>query len=91
MDERQRDIIVIRVAKCREDLTTAREDWARERYRAAVARAYYAIFHLTGAALLTIGVERAKHFVHDTGSFVSSPITEIYCAIARFHARTFLD
>jgi uncharacterized protein (UPF0332 family) len=28
---------------------------------AAVARAYYAVFHLTGAALLTIRVERSKH------------------------------
>ncbi len=61
MDERQRDIIAIRVAKCHEDLATAREDLSRERYRAAVARAYYAVFHLTSAALLTIGVARAKH------------------------------
>jgi uncharacterized protein (UPF0332 family) len=61
MDEAQRAIIAIRVDKCREDMATAREDMERSRYRAAVARAYYAVFHLTGAALLTIRVERAKH------------------------------
>lgn len=61
MDEAQRAIIAIRVEKCREDMVTAREDMERGRYRAAVARAYYAVFHITGAALLTIGVERAKH------------------------------
>ena len=61
MDDAQRVIIAIRVGKCREDIATAREDLARARYRAAVARAYYAVFHITGAALLTIGVERAKH------------------------------
>jgi uncharacterized protein (UPF0332 family) len=61
MDEAQRAIIAIRVEKCREDIATAREDMERGRYRAAVARAYYAVFHLTGAALLTIRVERSKH------------------------------
>jgi len=61
MDEAQRTIIAIRVDKCREDMMTAREDMERNRYRAAVARAYYAVFHIAGAALLTIGIERAKH------------------------------
>jgi uncharacterized protein (UPF0332 family) len=61
MDKAQRVIIAIRVDKCHEDIATAREDMERGRYRAAVARAYYAIFHITGAALLTVGVERAKH------------------------------
>jgi uncharacterized protein (UPF0332 family) len=61
MDEAQRAIVAIRVEKCREDMATAREDMERGRYRAAVARAYYAIFHITGAALLTVGIERAKH------------------------------
>jgi hypothetical protein len=38
MDEAQRTIIAIRVDQCREDMTTAREDMERNRYRAAVAR-----------------------------------------------------
>jgi len=61
MDEAQQAIIAIRVDKCHEDMATAREDMERGRYRAAVARAYYAVFHIAGAALLTIGVERVKH------------------------------
>lgn len=61
MDEAQRAIIAVRLDKCREDLATAREDMERGRYRAGVARAYYAVFHIAGAALLTLGVERAKH------------------------------
>ncbi|PKO21175.1 MAG: hypothetical protein CVU38_16140 [Chloroflexi bacterium HGW-Chloroflexi-1] len=61
MDEAQRAIVAVRVSKCREDMATAREDFERGRFRAAVARSYYAMFHITGAALLTIEVERAKH------------------------------
>jgi len=61
MDPAQRAIIAIRVEKCREDIATAREDLERGRYRAAVVRAYYAVFHIASAALLTISVERAKH------------------------------
>jgi len=61
MDEAQRAIIAVRLDKCHEDLATAREDMERGRYRAGVARAYYAVFHIAGAALLTLGVERAKH------------------------------
>lgn len=61
MDQAQRVIIAIRVEKCQEDIATAREDLERGRHRAAVARAYYAVFHIASAALLTIGIERAKH------------------------------
>jgi uncharacterized protein (UPF0332 family) len=54
MDDVQRVIIAIRVDKAREDMATAREDLARGRFQSAIARAYYAVFHITGAALLTI-------------------------------------
>ena len=72
MDESQRSIITVRIEKCREDIITAREDMERRRYRAAAARAYYAAFHIAGAALLSIGVERSKH------SGVEAAFTEFF-------------
>lgn len=61
MDEETRVLIGIRLDRAREDIETAKELLNLERYRAAVNRAYYAIFGLTTALLLTQKVERSKH------------------------------
>jgi len=62
MDEETRRIIVgVRLEKCREDLQAARELLKLGFLRAAVNRAYYGVFHITSAALLTLDIERSKH------------------------------
>lgn len=61
MDEQTRVLIEIRVDRAREDMETARELVDLGRYRAAVNRAYYAIFGITTALLLTEKIERSKH------------------------------
>jgi uncharacterized protein (UPF0332 family) len=45
----------------REELDTARENIAHERFRAAVSRAYYAVFYMASAALFSQSVVRGKH------------------------------
>jgi len=42
-------------------LTRARDDLQHSHRRGAVNRAYYAIFHVASAALLWLGIERARH------------------------------
>lgn len=92
MDDAQRAIIAVRLDKCREDMATAREDMERGRCRAAVARAYYAVFHITNAALLSLGIERAKHSGVESafGEFLVKPglveqeYIEIYRRSRRF-------
>ena len=76
MDEQTRVLIEIRVDRAREDMETARELVDLGRYRAAVNRAYYAIFGITTALLLTEKIERSKH----TGveSALIQHFTEIY-------------
>jgi len=61
MDEKTRVLIKVRLDRSQEDIDTARELLDLGRYRAAVNRAYYAIFGLTTALLLTKRVERSKH------------------------------
>ncbi|MDZ7696704.1 MAG: HEPN domain-containing protein [Deltaproteobacteria bacterium] len=61
MDEQTRVLIEIRLDRAREDMETARELVDLGRYRAAVNRAYYAIFGITTALLLTEKIERSKH------------------------------
>jgi uncharacterized protein (UPF0332 family) len=62
MDEETRRIIVgVRLEKCKEDLQAARELLKLGFLRAAVNRAYYGVFHITSAALLTLDIERSKH------------------------------
>jgi uncharacterized protein (UPF0332 family) len=62
MDEETRRIIVgVRLEKCKEDLKAARELLKLGFLRAAVNRAYYGVFHITSAALLTLDIERSKH------------------------------
>lgn len=62
MDEETRRIIVrVRLEKCKEDLQAAHELLKLGFLRAAVNRAYYGVFHITSAALLTLDIERSKH------------------------------
>ena len=62
MDEETRRIIIgVRLEKCKEDLQAARDLLRLGFLRAAVNRAYYGVFHITSAALLTLDIERSKH------------------------------
>ena len=61
MDEHVRVLIQVRLEKCWEDLHSARLLLDNGLYRAAVNRAYYAVFHIATAALLTLDVTRRKH------------------------------
>lgn len=61
MDEETRVLVKVRLENSREDLETAKELLNLKRYRAAVNRAYYAIFGITNATLLTKKIERSKH------------------------------
>ena len=61
MDEHIRTYARLRLDHAREELETARENIARGRFRAAVSRAYYAVFYMASAALFSQSVQRAKH------------------------------
>lgn len=61
MDANTRELVKVRLDRAKEDILTAEELLALKRYRAAVNRAYYALFGLTTAALLTKKIERSKH------------------------------
>jgi uncharacterized protein (UPF0332 family) len=61
MDEETGVLVRIRVDRSLEDIETAKELLSLGRYRAAVNRAYYAIFSITTALLLTEKIERSKH------------------------------
>ena len=54
-------IIRLRLTKAREDLLVAQEILQSGHWRAAVNRAYYAVFHIASAALLWHDTERRKH------------------------------
>ncbi|GFP21446.1 hypothetical protein HKBW3S43_01062 [Candidatus Hakubella thermalkaliphila] len=54
MDEEIRTLVEIRLESAQEDIETAKELLNLKRYRAAVNRAYYAIFSITNAVLLTL-------------------------------------
>ncbi len=61
MEEATRILVNVRVESADEDLETAKELLKLNRYRAAVNRAYYAIFSTTNAVLLSKQIERSKH------------------------------
>ena len=61
MEEGTKILINVRVESADEDLETAKELLKLKRYRAAVNRAYYAIFSTTNAVLLSKQIERSKH------------------------------
>ena len=80
MEEATKILITVRLESADEDLDTARELLRLDRYRAAVNRAYYAIFSTTTAVLLTKQIERSRHsgvesaFIQD---FIKTGIFEI--------------
>ena len=61
MEEHIRAYAQLRLGHAREELETARENIAHGRFRAAVSRAYYAVFYIASAALFSQSVQRAKH------------------------------
>ncbi len=61
MEEATKILINVRVESADEDLETAKELLKLKRHRAAVNRAYYAIFSTTNAVLLSKQIERSKH------------------------------
>lgn len=61
MDENTKIIIGIRLEKSKEDLQWARALLAQGGYRQSISRAYYAVFALASAALLTQQIKRKKH------------------------------
>jgi uncharacterized protein (UPF0332 family) len=61
VDEHTRIIIGVRLEKAKDDIVTAHDLIALGRLRGAVNRAYYAIYHLATAVLLTQDIERSKH------------------------------
>ena len=61
MDEATRILIGIRLERGREDLAAVRLLIREGSYRIAISRAYYAIFVVAAAALVTLGVSRSKH------------------------------
>ena len=61
MENTTKILISVRLESADEDLDTAMELLNLNRHRAAVNRAYYAIFSATNAVLLTQKIERSKH------------------------------
>jgi uncharacterized protein (UPF0332 family) len=61
LDKQTAELIKVRLEKANEDIATSTELLSLNRYRAAVNRAYYALFSITTAVLLTKRIERSKH------------------------------
>jgi uncharacterized protein (UPF0332 family) len=57
----KRTIVRLRVDRARDDVETARDMLQVARWRGAVNRAYYAVFHIASAALYWSDVERSRH------------------------------
>ena len=53
MEEHGRAYARLRLEMAREELETARDNIARGHHRAAVSRAYYAVFYIASAALFS--------------------------------------
>jgi uncharacterized protein (UPF0332 family) len=51
----------LRLEGAREELETARDNIAHGHFRAAVSRAYYAVFYMASSALFSQSVHRTKH------------------------------
>lgn len=61
MEESVQAYARIRLERAREELETARDNTAHGHFRAAVSRAYYAVFYMASAALFSQSVHRTKH------------------------------
>ena len=80
MEDEIKTLIKVRLESSLEDLETAKELLGLKRFRAAVNRAYYAIFSLANAVLLTKGIERSKHSGVESAfieKFVKAEIFEV--------------
>ena len=71
----KRAAIRVRLDKARDDLATARHDLSASRWRGAVNRAYYAIFHEQDYLDLTRPLDEATaaQIVNDAERFVTRP------------------
>jgi len=67
MEKGTKVIIGIRVGRSQEELTIARVLIEQKAYRLAVSRSYYAMFYITTAALLALGIQRGKHSAVQAG------------------------
>jgi uncharacterized protein (UPF0332 family) len=61
MDAHAKGIIHIRFEKAKDDLKWARDLYEQGGYRQSINRAYYAVFAIATAALLTQHITRKKH------------------------------
>ena len=61
MDENARIIIDIRLEKAHQELMAVHQLIGSAMYRIAISRAYYAVFGITTAVLLTKDIDRSKH------------------------------
>ena len=61
MDENTRIIVGIRLEKARQELKAVRQLIDSAMYRIAISRAYYAVFGIPTAVLLTKDIDRSKH------------------------------
>ncbi len=61
MAEHVRAYVRLRLKQAREDLETAQENITHGHFRAAVNRAYYAMFYVASAALFSQSVQRTRH------------------------------
>ena len=61
MEEYARAYARLRLERAQEELPTAQENISHRHFRAAVSRAYYAMFYLASAALFSQSVQRSKH------------------------------
>lgn len=61
MEEHIRAYARVRLNNAQEELSAARLSLAHGYVRAAISRAYYAVFYMASAALFSQSVQRAKH------------------------------
>jgi uncharacterized protein (UPF0332 family) len=76
----KRTYIRVRLDKAIDDLGTAGDLLKVARWRGAINRAYYAIFHTASAALLWLEIERVKHSAVQASfneQFIKSGLIEV--------------
>jgi uncharacterized protein (UPF0332 family) len=61
VEEHIRAYARLRLEYAREELETARDNIVHGHFRAAISRAYYAVFYMASAALFSQSVQRTKH------------------------------
>jgi uncharacterized protein (UPF0332 family) len=61
MEEQGKRTIDAYLARSHEEIDTARLLFANGKYKVALTRAYYAIFYVASAMLLSEGIKRSKH------------------------------